>query len=287
MKMKKFKLNYFNSTLPIIAFILSFTFLFGACGASDNNTKTKDLDSNNVEIVEEVDKIVYPLPTPFETTKILNKAGASYILDVTNPIENVDKYFTEKGKALNLGVYGADLSYTSTYNKTQETSNFFSCTKKLTDELGISTPFTETLTEKIESNIENKDSLYTIITKSYHDTFEFLNNNGKGAISTLILTGGWIEGLYISSQLASLTPNNGEILKGIAKQRTTLYTLISLLESYKENADIEEILNDIKKFKEVFDKVEETNGVLTLTNEQFSKIMEIVEKIRKKIVETP
>ncbi len=277
--MKKTK-NYLSLLLAALMFVF-----VASCGSENQDTDaTDEVVEEELSASEKVDKIAYPLKTPFEIIQMLSNAGASYILDVTNPVEYVDKYFTEKSKALNLGIYGADLSYASTYNKTQETRNLLAATKKLTDELGIVTPFNESLAERIEMNIENSDSLYAIISDSYHDTFNFLNENGKGAVATLVLAGGWVEGLYLSSQLAILANDNTEILAGIAAQKPIILTLVPLLEAYKDNIEVQEVLEELSLLKEVYDSVEEKEGKYILTTEQFDKITSIIESLRENVV---
>ncbi|MCX7986676.1 MAG: hypothetical protein N2662_07040, partial [Bacteroidales bacterium] len=67
------------------------------------NTDTLSKDS----IAQNVKEVVYPLPAPFELTQMLNDIGAAYVGKNLNPVSKVDKYVTEKDKAVNLGVYGA------------------------------------------------------------------------------------------------------------------------------------------------------------------------------------
>ncbi|OQY05695.1 MAG: hypothetical protein B6I20_00720 [Bacteroidetes bacterium 4572_117] len=279
-----------QKTLSLLGSILLtaiFSVMIISCGNGSDDQINDETDSiEETTVIEKADKLVYPLPTPLEITEMLNKAGASYILDIANSPENVDKYFTEMAKAMNLGVYGADLSYASTYNKTQETNNYLACTIKLRDGLAIETPLNASLLEKVETNIENKDSLYQILTTSFHETFEYLNDNGKGAVSVMILTGGWIEGVYLSTELALLTDNNAEILKGIADQKETLKTLIPLLETYKEDENVAKVLTDLNNIETIYNEVVEKDGVVELTQEQFNKIKEEIEALRKSVVET-
>jgi len=257
------------------------------CGDGSTDQTDETNEDTVVAVADQAEKLVYPLPTPLEITNMLNKAGASYILDLSNQPENVDKYFTEAAKALNLGVYGADLSYSATYNKSQETMDFFVCTKKLRDGMDIQTPYNEDLSGRIEGNIENKDSLYNILTSSFKNTFEYLNDNGKGAISVMVIAGGWVEGLYISSQLALLTENNAEILQGIADQKESLNKLIALMESYKDNQNVSEVLVELNDVKAIFAELKEVEGKVQMSDEGFEKINEEVEALRKKIVDTP
>ena len=275
------------SLLSAMLFLVAFSLFISSC-ANDadngNNDQTDVIDTTTA--VQKVEKIVYPLPTPLEVTEMLNKAGASYILDIANDPNNADKYFTEISKAINLGIYGADLSYSSTYNKTQETNNYLACTIKLRDGLSIDVPFNTDLMDRVEANINNQDTLYNILTASFHKTFEYLNENGKGAVSVMILAGGWIEGLYLSTELALLTDNNAEILNGIANQKNTLKTLIPLLETYKDNENVKEVLDELKDIELIYSEMTEKDGVIEISKEQFDKIKVEIEALRKKAVET-
>ena len=271
------------SKVSFVALVL--TFALYSCTNIDN--KTKQPDTINVDTTKEtsisVEKKIlkYPLPTPFEITKMLNEAGAGYILGILNSPGNVDKYETERSRALNLGVYGADLSYSSTFNQTEEMMHFIKSAQKLTEDIGVVGGLNLETVKNIETQIENKDSLYQIITHTFYSTFDYLNNNSRGTISVLVLTGGWIEGLYISTQLAATAQNKEKVIKGIAKQKNTLLTLIATLNEYKDNADIAEVIIDISKLNEIFAK---SDGI-TLTDEQVNSITTQVEKIRKKIIE--
>ncbi len=251
------------SLLVSVLFVATFSVILISCGNESNDQQNNEADTNDeTTVVQKVEELVYPLPTPLEVTEMLNNAGASYILDLANRPENADKYFTEMAKAINLGVYGADLSYSSTYNKTQETNNYLACTIKLRDGLSIETPFNANLLDRVEANIDNQDSLYVILKHSFHETFEYLNENGKGAVSVMILAGGWIEGLYLSTELALLTDDNTEILKGIANQKHTLKTLIPLIETYKENENVSEILKELKDIEAIYIEIPENDGVI-------------------------
>ena len=255
--------------------------IFSSCNTGDKSGKNLN---DSTEIDNDLTKMIYPIPTPFEISQMLQKSGAAYILDLTNPIENAEKYFTEKSKALNLGVYGADLSYTSTYNKAQDTRGFLGASKKLTDDLGISSMVKQSLLERAESNLENKDSLYKIVSESYYDNFNYLNNNGKGAIAVMVLAGGWIEGLYLSTQIATLTKDNAKIMENIGGQKITGNSLVGLLEMHKSNQDVSAVIEMVQKINNTYTDVKQNeNDVFVLSKEQFEKITKTVTEIRTEI----
>ncbi|HEX2395717.1 MAG TPA: hypothetical protein VHI78_10240, partial [Bacteroidales bacterium] len=58
--------------------------------------------------IDKAKKIFYSLPSPLETAMLLKSAGVSYNEGILNGLDNVDKYSTNRSKALNLGIYTTD-----------------------------------------------------------------------------------------------------------------------------------------------------------------------------------
>ena len=190
-------------------------------------------------------------------TSLIKKAGASYDKDILNAYENASNYVTNISMALNLGVYGADLSYSSIFDQTQETLRYFAVAKKLADGIGISSAFGKSTLDRIEANINNRDSLMSIISDSYWETDAYLKENKRSSTSALVITGGWIEGLYIATKLAATTSNNKEIVSRIGEQKLSLNNLIAMLNSYDdENIDV--ILNELNELRNIYEGVELT-----------------------------
>ena len=250
-----------------------------SCGG---RAKQAEGENNNVETKDQAFKSItkYPIPTAFEVVKLLNKAGASYILSLNNPVENVDKYFTEKSKALNLGVYGADLSYASTYQMKQETMNYLNVSKKLIEELQVISAFNKDFAKRVEENLDNKDNLIQIITDSFYDTYEFLNNEGKDNISLLVMAGSWVEGLYITAQISIVSQNDEDFLKIIANQKEPISKLFELMELAANDVSVAEVMEMLKPLKAIFDNIEGE----TLSVEHFGKIEQEVTRVRSIII---
>jgi len=262
--------------IGLLAIILAAVFT-GCTSTTENKDAATALDST--QKVATVQMPDYPFATPLEITKMLNAAGAGFIVAITNPVTSIDKYGTEKSKALNLGVYGADLSYSSVYNKVQETNQFLKNAKKLTEDLGILNAFTQNEVDRIQKNIEKTDSLYRIINGSFENTYKSLNESGKGQVSVLVLAGGWIEGMYLATQLAKTAKQNDKIVKGILDQKVTLEKLIATLNFYKDNADVQGIVKDLAPIKAIFDEAKET-----LTPKQLDDFTKKVETMRETVV---
>lgn len=232
-------------------------------------------------IESEVKDVVYPLPTTFELTSMLNRIGADYILGLSNSSENADKYFTEKARALNLGVYSADLSYASTYNRKQETMLFLKASKTLIDNLEITSAYNETLVDDVEKNLDDKDQLVKVITNSFYDTYEFLNKNGKANLSLLVVSGSFIEGLYIATHISENTYANPEIVKVIFDQKASLEKLLEVLEPEKNDPNVAALIAELSGLKASYDKVVDGK----MTEDQLNEIIASVAKLRKSIIE--
>jgi len=245
--------------------------------------QAKQAEDSSMTTKEEAFKSVtkYPIPTAFEVIKLLNKAGATYILSINNPVENVDKYIATKSKALNLGVYGADLSYASTYQMKQETMNYLKVSKKMIDDLQITSAFNVEFAQRVEKNIDNKDSLIQIISNSFYDTYEFLVNNGKDNTSLLVMTGSWIEGLYLTTQIAIVSKNSEDFLKIVANQKEPLNKLVELMKPYESDKDIAEMTQELKPLVDIYATV----GADQITKEQFEQILKHITDVRTKVTQ--
>lgn len=242
--------------------------------------KSSDAKLNKEELQKKVEEVVYPLPTAFEVTEMINDIEASYIIGLANETSNVDKYFTEKDQAINLGVYSADLSYASTYNMKQEVMNYMDASENLVVELGITGAFSVNFVDQVEANIDNKDKLVELITQSFYDTYEYLVKNNKEDLSLLVLAGTWVEAMYISCNISETVYHNPELVKVIMHQKTSLNELIELLKPHKEHESIQSVLADLKPIKEVYDSVSDTG----ITEAQLMSIIEQTNKVRNKII---
>jgi hypothetical protein len=244
----------------------------------DENSEEALLDKEDLK--QKVRDVVYPLPTAFEVTEMINKVEASYIIGLSNGTSNVDKYFTDKDQAINLGVYSADLSYASTYNMKQEVMNYMEASENLIVELGITGAFSVNFLDEVEANLDNKDKLVELITGSFYDTYEYLVKNNKEDLSLLVLAGTWIEGMYISCNISETVYNNPELVKVILHQKTSLNELVELLAPHNEHETIQSVLSDLKPIKDIYDNIDETG----ITESQLSGIIEQTSIVRNKII---
>ena len=267
----------------VASLLLAIIVGLASCNSSSKKSQQKETAEIQKEEVEtKVREFVYPLPTSFEIVEMLNKIEAAYIFDLANNPANADKYTTEKSLALNLGVFGGDLSYASTYNQKQETINFIEASNKMLDGLDLTAAVREDLPEQIEANEDNKEALVDLITNSFYDTYDFLNANNRAPVSALVMAGAWVEGLYIATHISEETFNSKEMVEIILKQKDPLLKLMEILSNYKENEAVAETIADLSNMANIYAGIEST----AITQEQMIQIAEESLKIRKKFIAT-
>jgi len=227
-----------------------------------------------------------------------------YNKEYLNPYNRSHSYITNFKKALNLGVYGANLGYLTMYEQSSESVQYFSVIKILMQEMNIESTFNKDLFKRIETNIGNKDSMLNLVSRSYRDIDQYLKDNNRNEVGVLILTGGWIESLYLMTNLAAAKKND-ELLRRIGEQKYPLDNLIKILSPYYNVSEEYAVLIDgLIDLAYEYDGVDinytyvpptvEADKKLTIINskselvmseQQLKTISEKIAEIRKKIVE--
>lgn len=266
---------FFRPIALATLFLPGFIFL-SSCGSDEGNQEDNIQDSTPVTSEgQSARNVFYSIPSPIELATLVKKAGANYDPKLLNDPENISKYNTSGKQALNLGVYGTDLSMTTIFDRTQESIFYLKSARRLADALGITGAFSDETVSKMESNQGNHDSLLGIITDSYFTTDEYLKENQRPGVSALIMAGGWIEGLYLGTQLAKSTKNNAEIVKRIGDLKGSLDNLVMLLGIYKDDPEIAKILTDLEALKKVYDEMSMSAGTTNVSTDKSTKVTTI------------
>jgi hypothetical protein len=278
-----------------------------ACGGDpppqDSLNVEDGLDSATLaERMQKTKNIFYNIPSPMETAALLKKAGAEYNSKILNDVKNVDKYTAASQQALNLGVYGADLSYASVFNHTQESMFYTSCSRKLADRLGVISAFNDSTMELMQAKMNDRDALLDIISETYWNVDGYLKEEGRDNISALMIAGGWVEGLYIATQVA-VTNDSPELRQRIAEQKYSLDDLVALISSYEiKDVRLDGVKADLMELQALYAEVSlgapgsstsEENGVTvigggganaSLTDAQLTAIREKTSAVRNSYI---
>lgn len=266
-----------------LAIVLAATLLLASCQSRNQADKQSynSADSANLKtLTKEVKEVVFPLPTLFETTKMLNDIGANYVPSSLNPVNKLDKYFKEKSKAINLGVYGTDLAYAAAYDQKQDIKFYSKAVKNLIDKLGININLNKMLTEEYKQKLNNKDTLTKVISNTFYDTYKYLNEKSNSDLAIVMVSGMWVEAMYIATHISEDTYHYSGLIKIIVKQKDSYTKLMSLLKAHDSDKDIKDIENKLLVLKPSFDKA--SKG---LTENEYMTILKTIQSVRHTFVD--
>ncbi|MEA3479227.1 MAG: hypothetical protein U9R60_13655 [Bacteroidota bacterium] len=274
------KAKYQQLRLFVIGLLSTSLILLSGCNTTpkkqDAGIPDKDLEPRE-DVIPELSG--YPIPTSYDITKLIYQSGSPYIVSLSNDPEKAEEYITQRDKVLNLGVYAADLCYATTYKMKQGTMNYLEASKTLIDDLGISTTFNITYAERIEENIDDRDSLIQVVTESFDDTWNYLVENKQDVLARLVVCGSWIEGIYITTNVAARAIDNTAFLEALARQKNSLNELVGLLEDVKDVEEVSDLYKGLFEIQEYYEGVGDI-----MTDEQLKIVSEKISILRESIV---
>jgi hypothetical protein len=256
--------------------LLTFSIFLFSCGGNDQEKQTEknisdvdSLDEVDSQFKEEFKSAVKQLPSPLEISTFIQETGAAYDRNIMNPYESVDKYMTtNQKKALNLGVYVADLGYSCAYYVQEDIIQYVNAVKVVSDQLGVSGAFGQDRIAKFEQSLPNKDSLIKVITENIYLTDEVLIENDKMDMAALILVGSFVEGLHISTSIVKNYPADlpdefrfqilNPIITEIANQEVTLTMLLDILNKFEGNESVTSMASKLKELDAIYQNVDDS-----------------------------
>ena len=274
----------------------SIIFLVASCGNGNNDQQTTATDTTSATSsakdtakVDELtqfkyDKLISNVPIPFDILRAHAEVPLVYNPASLNPISNLTYYSTTSSKALNLGIYGGDLAYSITYEKFDDMGKYLKCAKKLADDLGIPLAFDQQALGTYRKFGTNKDSLERIVFNSYSEVDRTLKSNERIGLASLVVTGGWLEGLYATlTTLGRIPPNEKSkgLYKKIWEQKNHLDMIIGLLEQFKDEIAYVNLVVDLKGMKSVYDNLSNKSDI---SESEIASLNEKVSLVRSKII---
>jgi len=287
--------------------LVSLLFIVG-CKSKSDKTKSDIIDNIEVDMSERkedktVKKIFLNLPSPIELTKMLLAANAEFDKELLNPVANVDKYISSGSLALNFGIYGTDLCYCRVFEELQESISYLAAIRNVTDKLQIPEEEGSNTLNRIEESLEDRDSIFQIISDTYAGANSYLKENERDITATLILLGGWVEGMHLATNIKDQLKDNSAVVQRIAEQKYSLENIMLIVEQYKDDASIALMYNELENLSKIYKTVgvsqskavvvtDEETGVTTIDNktqfdiskDQLDEITKLVGQIRVKIV---
>lgn len=264
------------------------------------STYRNDYDSSAVLAKKE---IFYGILTPVEICSIFNRLGVPYNDAALNPVQNRDLYLSNAKASINTGIYGVDLGYLKIFGIGQEMVNYMVTIRDMSDKLGIPDQYLTAPIKKMQSNMADADTIMNLMNDSFHKMEDHLRTGGRESTAGLMVLGGWVEAMYIATQLVyDPEKPDPEVIQKIAEQKYTLTTLLSFLKNYYDDPVVVFYTKKLKFLKHYFDTFDiyfkkgdleidpgkqvlrSSGSEMTVTVETLNKIRDYIARLRTEMV---
>ena len=189
-----------------------------------------------------------------ETARIVQKTGASFSLDHLHSAMAAANYVTADRQAVNLGIYGADLSYATIFEENAVSLTYLEVIKSLARDLGVGDVIGQDLLDRAEANRARKDSLVAIVSDAFFNLNEKLKSNGQEDLSGMLVAAGWVESLYLATRHSDRA--NDELRARIAEQKLVMEDVIDLVTSYQQSPELQNVVTTLQPVVAAFEAVQ-------------------------------
>jgi hypothetical protein len=259
-----------------LIYVLPVLFVLISCRSS-NDKKSDDFqvpdsvaNKGVLEISEQaMENVTQNISSQIETAALIKSLNAPFSKEHLATTEYVDDYSTQFEQALILGIYGVDLGYLNMYSKTTVALDYLRSIRKLANGLKVGQFFDFVTLQRLAKNSENLDSLMYISQRNFNQMDQYLRENQRSNLSTLMVAGGWIEGLYLSGKVFQNRPDP-ELREAIGEQKIILGDLMILLRNFKKDPDFAELIEDFEKLNKLYKDV-------TITIEKGEPVRKVVD----------
>lgn len=272
-------------------------------GQLNNNITEEKADSELVVSGEVVSDMIQNISSPVEMANEIKNSGVGFSKDILNEAGKEGQYETNFKKAVNLGVYAADLGYINTFSKTTVVVDYLTSIKRLADGLGVGQFLDFSTLSALAKNSTNLDSLKQLSVNSFNNIDKYLREQHRSNISTAIVVGTWIEGIYITGQVISQTNDKG-LVDRLGEQKN-IVEILDIVVSSRTESEFKNLGKMMGDLKSIYDGVrittelgqpetKEVDGMLVIeqneithveiTPEQVNSIIEQVNAIRNSII---
>lgn len=294
---------------PFFSFLIVFLFAFSCKNEVREKNKSEQIfstyktDSTGTNIPVTKNEIFYGILTPVEVCEIFNRLNIQYNTAVLNPTSRCGQYLSNSKVSINTGVYGVDLGYLKMFGIGQDMINYMMIISDMCNKLGIPDSYLTEPIKRIQGDISEPDTIMVLMNKAFNNMQEHLRAGGRESTAGLMLMGGWVEAMFIATQMVYDAKNpDPEVVQKIAEQKYTLTTLLSFMKNYYDDPVVVYYTKKLKYLKKYFDSFDiyfkkgdleidttkhifRASGIeMTITLETLNNIRDYISNLRTEMV---
>ena len=269
-----------RNTLLIIGVVCMLA--FHSCNTCSRR-QTVDVTVNLADLVRDsayfdmARRVLYSLPTPVEMSILIKNLGIPWNSELLNDPEKASEYLTSNKMALNLGAYLTNLTYSGLFDQSQMALRYKLAIGQLIEGLGLQSAINFSTLQELEQNINDKDRVLRIISDTYYSCAALLNESERYALTLRILAGGWVESMYIATNMLNyhLISNESQIQQLIIDQILTFDLLWQAMTDLQDVPGVDDLFGDLLELAQLFDTIgifHTENIVTVLADSDISEI---------------
>jgi len=232
--------------------------MFASCSSCNHGSNTDLLIPDSILFKEEnqvsaeaMQNIVENISSPIEVASMIKNSGVPFSRNYLASTDKVSQYSASFQHAFVLGIYGADLGYLNMYQKTSAMLDYLSAIKTLSEAIKIGQFFDFSTLKRLSTNNTNLDSLVYISVHNFNQMDKYLRDNNRGSMSSLMISGAWIEGMYILTQVVKDKPSK-DLSDWVANQQVFIDDILSILKSYTRDPQYNDLYTDFERIKRAY-----------------------------------
>lgn len=278
-------------------FIFSFSiFLFSCGGDSKSTNETIANDSINKGVsksdTSNNSAAVFALPAPLQIATVLKNSSVVFSEKLLVPAKAKRTFSSDYFRAINLGIYTTDLGYSTLFGQKQTTLNYYKEVNTLLNDLQISPNITKNQFKNFEKNLDNSDSLCSVILKSFGQWQSYFQENKREEVGLYILAGTYIEGLYLSLNHPTIQSKK-EFRNLIGQQKLFLDNVLELSNYMDKKPEFDDLYSKLGAIQQAYEPIAvvvkqdnsgNSNVICSYTTKQLSDLVTVVNKVRNEVI---
>lgn len=228
--------------------LLSFIILQGCTSDIDTKKSLQTVSDNSYVFSEEVSLIRSQIVESSVLNKLIRDQEVPFNNMLLNSPLNSKHYINSLEMATNIGVYIADLNYLFAYEQDQARITYLDAIFYLAEKLDVENAFDHRkfdvlLSDGLLSHNEKIDFLEILVKEAE----EKINSDARAQIVALILSGSYIEGIFINFNLANSAWPNEIIGSELLNHLESYDRIKKILEHFKDYQPCSDRLADLEK----------------------------------------
>src|SRR5262249_31380976 len=123
---------------------------------------------------------LFSIPSPGATPLVVPRTGAGYPRGPGPDPAEAGALDSQRGRAVAMGLYGADLAYTTIHKDGQNALATLQTIEQLGSRLELGNAFDKSLLERFKANMNDQDSLLRLSGEAFRASDQYLKTNDRG-----------------------------------------------------------------------------------------------------------